>query len=266
MIIKMFCKNKILQLFTVLICLIVLIDAAAAFSDIDRNGFCKHITDRTVIVSVFASDKEAAFNDAKKETEVLGYLDIACKYIKDECKRFGAETDFIYSNDADLVQHECFDTVLSDMTRDTTLIDEYIYSEKSKRQKLLKRYGAHSILYMFYVNSADDNRESSVCYMWIKDGDPEDEFCVINTKINGKAEGPAAYAHEILHAFGAVDLYPDSKSQYEINDLNWCKEDIDKNDIMFSVYDISTGEAKYDRITNSMSETDAYYLGIFLKE
>jgi hypothetical protein len=78
----------------------------------------------------------------------------------------------------------------------------------------------------------------------------------------GEEEPPAAYAHEILHTFGAVDLYDTSDEN-----LGATKKFVryigkhDANDIMYTVYNEKTGESEYDRISNRLTALDAYYIG-----
>ncbi len=101
--------------------------------------------------------------------------------------------------------------------------------------------------------------------MWMAEGDPETEFVIMYNYVNHIKEGPSSIAHEMLHAFGAPDLYTVREEGY---DLGITKEYVEhlrqenSGDIMFSVYDSETGSMPYDRIDREFSEVDAYYTGL----
>ena len=75
----------------------------------------------------------------------------------------------------------------------------------------------------------------------------------------GKETEPAVYAHEILHLYGANDLYYANDAITELY-VEHCKQS-NSNDIMYADYDI-TGKPAPDRITNEYTELDAYYTGL----
>ena len=76
---------------------------------------------------------------------------------------------------------------------------------------------------------------------------------------------PAGIAHEMLHAFGAPDLYCADVygDNYGVSEelVNYYEE-IQSNDLMFTNYDRITGDSYYDRISNDFTDLDAYYCGI----
>ena len=78
---------------------------------------------------------------------------------------------------------------------------------------------------------------------------------------NGEEETPAAFAHEMMHQFSAIDLY------LEDEDIGLSEEEIEiiesdyPNDIMYTTYEAITWIPVYSAITNEISELDAYYIG-----
>ena len=84
------------------------------------------------------------------------------------------------------------------------------------------------------------------------------------TGCEGLEEAPAAYAHEMLHTFGAPDLYvgENPAANYNINDdfVSYC-ETYHPNEIMVTTYDVDTDEPHYDYISNELTEITAYYIG-----
>ena len=114
--------------------------------------------------------------------------------------------------------------------------------------KLIKKYNADNIIFMFFFNNKEFKLHSSYTYNQF-------DIELINMFLQ-EAEGdtyPATYAHEIMHTFGAPDLYMknDIINEDYINYLI----DINSNDIMRT---ISPGK----EITNTFSSLDAYYVGL----
>ena len=72
---------------------------------------------------------------------------------------------------------------------------------------------------------------------------------------HGRENTPAVYAHEILHCFGAVDLYyaSDAVPQAYVDHL----ESTRAFDLMNRCY-----FSDYDRVTTAFSDVDAYFVGL----
>ncbi|MBS7396858.1 MAG: hypothetical protein KIG32_00310, partial [Ruminiclostridium sp.] len=75
---------------------------------------------------------------------------------------------------------------------------------------------------------------------------------------------PSVIAHEILHLYGAPDLYA-----FDTNNINYattvgfvdyCRENVPQ-EIMLSTRDTETGELLSDRITQEITDITAYYIG-----
>ena len=77
---------------------------------------------------------------------------------------------------------------------------------------------------------------------------------------DGEAESPATYAHEILHLFGAPDLYEGSSDPYVDEALVSYVADTYPGDIMLSTYE-DDGSSRFDAITKEISPLTAYCLG-----
>lgn len=213
-----------------------------------EGGWARSITDRTVVVSVFANEE--------KQDEKLQKLSEAISYIGKEMKSYAASADFVYdwSQDDSLKLYYDFEKELTGDARNTEAVSSYLVSE-GNREALLQKYSAQSIVYIFYVDAGEDNQIPSECYMWTQEGDPEDEFIIMYDYVNQKPEGAMVIAHEILHAFGAKDLYVSEKENSDQgvpeNYVNYLREQ-KCNDIMFSVYG---DEPK-------LGMTTAYFLGL----
>ena len=73
---------------------------------------------------------------------------------------------------------------------------------------------------------------------------------------DGEAESPATYAHEILHLFGAPDLYEGSSDPYVDEALVSYVADTYPGDIMLSTYE-DDGSSRFDAITKEISPLTA---------
>ena len=71
-------------------------------------------------------------------------------------------------------------------------------------------------------------------------------------------EVPAVYAHEILHQFGAIDLYEGS-GDFSPDNCAYVAERY-PDDIMYAAYD-DGGRLRYDEIRLEVGPVTAYYLG-----
>ena len=78
---------------------------------------------------------------------------------------------------------------------------------------------------------------------------------------DGERESPATYAHEILHLFGAPDLYEGSGDPYVDRALVDYVAETYPDDIMVSTYE-DDGTSRFDVITKEISPLTAYCLGL----
>ena len=113
--------------------------------------------------------------------------------------------------------------------------------------KIKEKYEADNIIFVYFFNTNNTNKAISSTYnreIDIVNIFPENDRYVVP---------PATYAHELLHTFGAPDLYFENaiiNQEY----VDYYME-INSSDIMASVY---YGE----EITNTFSDLDAYYVGL----
>ncbi len=83
------------------------------------------------------------------------------------------------------------------------------------------------------------------------------EICVFVPYGRGRKNPPAVFAHEMLHCFGAYDLYEtDSGSPITQKYVDHLMSN-QPNDLMNHCF-----FSDYDLITNVFSDVDAYYVGL----
>ena len=127
---------------------------------------------------------------------------------------------------------------------------------------LKQKYNADNIVYMVFVDSDERNTAITCTRSWYEGMESDDEIVYLFNIDSQCLNGPAVYAHEILHTFGAPDLYVED-SLYNITSdfLNYVNENM-SNDLMLTCSDATTGDYLYDSINNEVGEVTAYFLGL----
>ncbi len=240
---------------------------AAKYHANSAYGSARHIHGRTVIVSIYSDDPTNRWNplsDVDKDTieQTLYYLGIAADWISEQASQYGAKAEFIYDweQHPDLMYRTSFTTELEkdDGTYTLTVYDQqkrYLRNNVDT-DALLEKYDADNIIYMFFINSDFSNPANPVtsprAYLC------GDEFYTEHINLCVRFDdyyvtAPSTYAHEILHCFGAYDLYYENQVITEDYVMH-CAEN-GSRDIM---YYVTSG----DKIYSEFTELDAYYVGL----
>lgn len=239
------------------------------WTTISELGSAGEFDGNVVVVSIYVND-----NNTKWTEEDLGlisksfdYVETACQWLECAAEKYSKEVHFIYDwkKNSDLFYEANLNINLTEVSNDNlNVINDYIENNIDS-DKLRQQYKSNNVIYTMYVNTPLDNNITSNTYCYYEGNGIINEVCIIMMKADNEIECPASIAHEILHAFGAPDLYlPD------INNDNYgiTKEYVEElennnsNDIMFTTFDAITEETYYDRITNELSDVDAYYIGL----
>ena len=260
---------KVVLIIVVLFCL-----AGSAFADYPKYcgqyGSAKYIGGRTLIVEIYANDahttwdtmERAEFQEAIAENK--SKLTIGLRWLEEQVARYGQTAEFII--DPRNVQTEHFTAFSGDFETDLTsysadgvreltrFIDENVDVED-----LMDYFDADNIVFAVYLNapSGDDYRSYSVSsnYVDISENQYYYEMAVFTPYGHGRRNTPAVYAHEILHTFGALDLYhscayvPQTYVDYLTNNQKW--------ELMNHCY-----FSEYDRVTTPFTDVDAYFVGL----
>lgn len=227
------------------------------------HGNAENINGKTVIVSIFANDTKTSWDyesdvDVRTMYQTISYMDIATDWLEKQVALYEGNAEFIFDweTNQDLFYGANF---YQDMAREDStyyvnqkfFIDNYIDSEELK-----KKYDADNILYVFFFNSDFSNQTNPWASPspYIYEETYNTEFVNIFVCFDDfHIAMPSTYAHEILHTFGAHDLYYENYAVSQAY-VDYCTE-TGSNDIMYTVSD---GE----EILNELSELDAYYLGL----
>ena len=182
--------------------------------------------------------------------DCLTRLKSAVSYLQKQATAYGKNIEFIYdwSKDSDLAWTATFSQSLVRM-------DGYYANTQADFLKkfydpgdIKAKYNAENVIYMFFHNTPDTITERS----WKIQMDHM-EFINIFVAGNSYIQPCSVYAHEMIHTFGAPDLYYANEkiTQEYVDHLGA----IGSSDIMYTVY-------LGDTVTNEFSELDAYYVGL----
>lgn len=231
-------------------------DSNYSFKD---KGSADNINGTTIIVSIFANDSTTSWNKSSSEDQTMmsnirEYLGVGTTWLMKSTMTYGASSKFIYdwSKYTDLYYETSFDDdmIVSDLSK-ISLQYEYI-ENNVKTGELLNKYNADNIIYLFYFNTDYANK----VHTWTYQHNYRSDYEVINVFVRYEDKfvlSASSYAHEILHCFGAPDLYyKNSKITQEYVDY---LKSINSDDILYSVDDVGT-------ITKKFTELDAYYVGL----
>ena len=227
-------------------------------------GTAGSLKGQTVIVSIFANDENTNWNLKNKEDlemidDTLDNLKIATEYLSKNVSKYNETATFIYDwkEYNDLKYVTSFDQNL--VTADGIMYyfqKEYI-EQNINTDNLKNKYKADNVIYMFYFNT-DYSNSVNPWSLGHSNGDYYNiEIINIFVKFDDYfVTSPASYAHEIMHTFGAHDLYYANEfinQEY----VNHCLNS-NSNDIMFTVSDGKT-------ISVDFTDLDAYYVGLIDK-
>lgn len=238
---------------------------------IPKLGSSGKLEGNIAVVTMFIDDARTSWNfDKKKDLEIYDYayydLEIACDWITKVCKDYGRKVNFIW--DWDKNPELCYSG--AKIYIDATNEDEDIYSEIQyiirnyiDSDKIKKSLGANGIIYLACFNTSSKNRITSMTDAWERERPLNEEICYMFMQCEKYIEGPGQFAHEMLHTFGAADLY--APGMYGITqDFVDYMESSRNNDIMgfWCGTDPNTYSYVYDKVPNTLTDITAYYIGL----
>lgn len=214
-------------------------------------GSARYLSGRNLLYSLFVDTTESSWEKAEKE-EVLLKLEIAAEYIENAARGYRKKTELVYNwqENADLTGNARVKFSINDQTDFEDRLDEEIalwVENKIDYEGLMEQYEAEGIALLVFVNNPLPS------YAIVYDGIDNPKESVI---LAGE-ETPAAYAHEILHVFGAHDLYQNAEYTKAVTDYVKKAYPLE---IMYTVTD-EKGKKHDDQIVNIISPITAYHLG-----
>lgn len=226
------------------------------------TGSAKYLDGSTVLVSLFIEDPESSWTLEDKEL-VMSKLNLVNEFLVEEGNSYGKTVNLIYdiNEHPDLSYTVSYSEVIDDSDDSSfdllDYITEYI-DDNIPTQELLASYNVESIAYMCFLN------KEGVSYTFpYYEGDGRIyyyETCYMFLKCDGEYEPPSVYAHEILHLFGARDLYASNQTDGITKDFVQYIEESYPNEIMLTTYDADWNNVQ-DHITNDLTDITAYFIG-----
>ena len=232
------------------------------------HGTAKRLAGRTAVVSIFAYDSTWDWDETNKDAgtvETIHHrLGVALNWIEEQAASYGVKCEFIWDwknyNCGDLVYRKYYDHSIESggdlhVIGNGTLTDVI---DSLDNDAIMRNHNAENILYIFYFNTPNE-KAGGVGYASPSFGELEYyvgdyEYVVLPI---GKNYPPGTYAHEVLHLYGAPDLYGANK------DLNTTDKFIKAFKKRYP-RELFTGDPSYDydHVDYVLSPLSAYYVGL----
>lgn len=252
--------------------------SARTYDYFSRIGSAGDLKGTTLIISVFSDDAKTSWDFDSKEdyrTYCWAYnnISIAAKWITESAAPYSNASfvwdwvenpDLVYFAKTEYDVPAVFETgTNADIINTYEFFWEYIDTH-IPTEKLMEKYGADNVVYLALFDSPAEQTMTSRTRNWAEASwmSYPYEVSYIFMHSCGSLTAPASFAHEILHCFGAPDLY--LHREYGITEeyVEWARTER-TNDIMRVTFDNSDGYTRYyDRISNEMTDITLYYLGL----
>ena len=216
-----------------------------------KLGSAKSLEGKNLIYSLFVDTPDAEWTDPDKK-KALKNLKIAKEYIEAEAKGYHKKAELVvdFEENEDLTGSARIHFSLKDGEDYEEALDEEIagwLEDQIDYEALTKEYKAKGIATIVFVNHKGSTY--AICYDGVDN--PQESLVMF------AGEVPAVYAHEILHLFGAHDLYEDAEYTEEV--CEYVKKAY-PDEIMYTVKD-EKGRLNNSEIQNELSPVTAYHLG-----
>lgn len=227
-----------------------------------KLGSAKLLEGDNILVSIFVDINGNEWTEEEKQYSEDS-LKEAVTWIEGEGAAYGKQIRFIYNMDSqsDLLYTQSIDFKVDSDSDDSNQYTYYLYNklwiqENIDVVSIKENYGSNSIGYLFFIK----DRGTSYTYThYLEDKNiNKEEMCTIYLEDSSEYnlyENPATYAHEILHLYGALDLYKGACPE----DLNAYVIDSYPYEIMLSTYNETLIPNEYGEV-KSISPITAYML------
>lgn len=236
-------------------------DANDGARDSVSLGSAGTLDGRTVVISVFANDLNTRWVDSEEDIAMkdlmLKYVKTACDFISAKAEERGVKSEFICDwNENDYlkytVNYDSYEMLVDDSSRYSHVSTNLL--NNLNVNNILRLYQAEDIVYLFFYNTDVTNEIRPNSLSHVNSPDFDVEYCTIPVRVGEEVTSPATIAHEILHCFGAYDLYATGDTPIGADYIAHLEEE-GSQDIMRYV---NSG----DEILSTFSDLDAYYTGL----
>ena len=229
------------------------------------------LTEPTVLVSVYINDAAGGrvwTENAKAETRQ--YLATAVQWLHEQAETYG-QTLNLYYDDGTANSSLCRSYTPHAAVRggrdsdesDALLTELDAVSATLDTAALQQTYGTDRIAFLYFLPV------SGASFTMVHYADDGDDYyyeysCLYRYDVyaaDGESESPATYAHELLHLFGAPDLYEGSSDDFVDDALIAYVEETYPDEIMNSTYN-DDGTSSFTSVDKTISPLTAYCLGL----
>jgi hypothetical protein len=239
-------------------------------------GSAGYIDQPTVIVSIFADNADCQWDFTSREDQQLQQnvhdrMAIGISWLEESILDWGLSANFIYDweENPDLLMHASFPQ--QPLTRDRAYYDSVNawVKENVPTAQLKTEYAAGNIIYAFFFrtpwNFQSFTNHTTFAGDLIRNPAGLNEIMTFFSCFRGHEEMPGVYAHEILHCFGAPDLYDEAAEETygltaEIRDA--AQAEFPEDIMLGDGFDPETGEPVFDDVPTEITELTAYYVGL----
>lgn len=228
-------------------------------------GTARFIGGKTILISVFVNNARHKWDfedasDMEAYSRLYYRLQTASEWIEAQAASYNVSSDIVwdwYNNEGLLYVTDTDSDLDGAMDSLYPKVASWI-STHVDLEKLISKYGADNAIFMYYIKTDPNEEQPSFAFQFdfdfLTDQQVGYEGVWFNIGYNGNTLGASCLAHEILHCFGAVDLYFSNK---QITDeyVNFLRSN-GSEDIMYMIYDMP------DTVSEQFSELDAYYVGL----
>lgn len=225
---------------------------------------------KTIIISIFVNDDQFGWTDSpedlKTKEDILKSFKTGTDWLSDKIAMYGYDSTFIYdwTEDADLA----FDGHIEGMSiqgvdargegdSDNDAAMESLIKQANVDEKALKqKYGADNLLYVLHVNDGGINYNGYAGRDYAVPSKGK-EYLLDSGAFADVAGRAGGITHEMLHLFGAPDLYEVNPGEQITPDYIGYMYEIESRDIMF----YSRGDS-FVGLTYEFGPVTAYYLGL----
>lgn len=215
---------------------------------------------KSVLVSIFVKDKESKWTKMEKK-EAGRKVKAAAKYLSSQAKRYGKNVNLIVDTEKNKKICYTFETEMKVTDRTSMKLNKKIQkfiSESIRVEEIRKKYKTDSVGFLIHINKSGVSYTLPHC---VEEKDTNFYECAsLFSSGGGQEMGAATFAHEMLHLFGAPDLYGKSLPDGITSSfVRYIKKKF-PNEIMFTTYTKDGRQLKY-KIKNKISRVTAYFLG-----
>ena len=214
-------------------------------------GSAEYLKGRNLLYSLFVDTPQSTWGREEME-DTLQNLNRAVFYIEETAQEYGRETKLVcdWQENEKLTGRAAVDFDIADDKDFLDQLDQEIgvwVESLVDYEAMMEEFDAEGIALLVFVNNPGTS------YAIVYDGmdNPKESIVFF------AGEPPAVYAHEILHLFGAHDLYQDAEYTKEITDY---LQEAYPMEIMRTVTG-RKGEIFEETIVNTVSPVTAYHLG-----